>query len=86
MAVGCPVIISKNVNIYADIIAHNAGLIAEVEPSSISASLTKLRVDDDFRYEAGRCAKKLVELKYSMGSLKYKYQSMYEDAICSFNK
>ncbi|MGH7884208.1 MAG: glycosyltransferase, partial [Thermodesulfobacteriota bacterium] len=81
MAMGVPVLISRNVNLYEDIIAGEAGWVCEMDQDSIHNSLKDILNNDEMRKEFGINGKKLVENNYTNKVVTQKLMKIYNSIL-----
>jgi glycosyltransferase involved in cell wall biosynthesis len=80
MAAGCPVAISREVNLAEEVADANAGLIAEAEPHAFAAALLELLSDARQRRRLSQAARKLAA-GYDWSQVTPRLMAMYREAI-----
>src|ERR1700722_19074262 len=65
MAMGCPVVVSREVGIAALVEAEGAGVVTSCEPAELAATVRRLLADPDARREFGRRGKLAARAKLS---------------------
>ncbi len=83
MAVGLPVIISDQVNIYDTIQRENAGLVVSCQVPSISSALKKMVQDESWCVRTGKKSRELVKREFSWNISGEKILSFYETLVKS---
>jgi len=81
MACGTPVLISRNVDIWQDIEADNAGFIVNQDPEEIAPLLKKIADNPGLLKEMGRNAKKAAEKRYNISNVATLMLKAYEDIL-----
>jgi glycosyltransferase involved in cell wall biosynthesis len=80
MAAGCPVAISRDVNLAEDVADAKAGLIAQAEPRAFATALLELLGDAELRRRLSRAARELAA-RYDWSEVTPRLLEMYREAI-----
>jgi glycosyltransferase involved in cell wall biosynthesis len=80
MAAGCPVAISREVNLAEEVAQASAGLVADAEPRAFAAGLLKLLSDPERRRRLSRAGRELAA-RYDWSEVTPRLLDMYRLAI-----
>jgi glycosyltransferase involved in cell wall biosynthesis len=80
LAAGCPVAISREVNLAEEVAAANAGLVADSEPRAFAAGLLKLLGDPGLRRRLSRTGQEFAE-RYDWSEVTPRLLDMYRMAM-----
>jgi len=80
MAAGCPVAISREVNLAEEVADANAGLVAEAEPRAFAAGLLKLLGDPERRRSLSRAGREFAS-RYDWSEVTPRLLDMYRMAM-----
>lgn len=86
MSVGCPVVISDQVNIHREVFAARAGRVVRCDTVELFNTLNELLSDEISRREMGSNGRALVREKYTWDRVSDKVLSLYETCIRQHHK
>lgn len=78
---GCPVVISDQVNIHREISEARAGIVTRCDARQLASALLKFLENEELRKQAGRNGKRLVEERYSQDKVARQMIEVYERAV-----
>lgn len=81
MACACPVVISDQVNIHAEVSGAGAGLVTRCDVDEVSAALKALLQDSDRRRAMGEAGRKLVLERYTWSQIVKQLTMEYQKVI-----
>jgi glycosyltransferase involved in cell wall biosynthesis len=81
MAVGLPVIISNNVNIYKEVSEMGAGFVTDLNSKAIAAALEQLLGNENMRREMGDKGRLLVRERFTWKRAAMELLQVYERVI-----
>lgn len=81
MASGCPVIVSGNVDLAADISSFGAGIVCGIDVDSVAAGMSRLLSDPAERREAGDNGRRLIREKFSPAAITCELDHLYNDIL-----
>jgi len=81
MAAGLPVVVSKSVNIYREIIDSEAGIATACQATEVCAALKQLLDDDGLRRQMGENARNLVEERFRWKTVAPKLIGLYRSIL-----
>jgi len=81
MAVGCPVIVGRGVNIAPQVDAYGAGWVVPTEPEALSSAIVAALRDPDARQAAGKAAQRLVAEWYDGEAVASEMLKAYEECL-----
>lgn len=81
MSVGCPVVISDQVNIHEEVSAAQAGRVVPCDAGQLFVALNELLDDKASRHKMGRNGQALVEEQYSWARISKMVISLYEQCL-----
>src|SRR5262245_47411314 len=80
MAAGCPVALSREVNLAEEVADANAGLVADAEPRAFAAGLLKLLGDPELRRKLSRAGREFAA-RYDWSEVTPRLMDMYRLAM-----
>ena len=83
MAAGCPVIVSEQVNLAADIRKAKAGIVCTSEIESTAAAMEKLIMQKELRDQMGENGRRLAASKFTWPQVANSLLQVYEDIVAS---
>jgi glycosyltransferase involved in cell wall biosynthesis len=79
MAVGCPVVVTKEVGLASLVLEFGAGLVAEGAPELLARSINELRTDEVKCMRHGLAGRRAVKDKLSWGAVAARLDAIYQD-------
>jgi glycosyltransferase involved in cell wall biosynthesis len=77
MACGCPVLISDQVNIHADVSAAAAGVVTTLNPEEVRQRLESYLADAQWRCDAGRRGREFALRHYDWATIAGDWERLY---------
>jgi glycosyltransferase involved in cell wall biosynthesis len=81
MAVGCPVILGRGVNIAAQVEAYGAGWVVPTEPEPLVTAIVAALRDSNARQAAGKAGQRLVAEWYDGETVAREMLKAYEECL-----
>lgn len=81
MAVGCPVIVTKEVGLAEAVQRSNAGIVVPGEPRAIANAIARLSQDSGLRKQCGAAGRDLVVKEYTWDAVARRMQEHYAELV-----
>jgi glycosyltransferase involved in cell wall biosynthesis len=83
MAVGCPVVVTKEVGLASLVFETGAGVVAEGEPALLAQTINELRSDEARRKRCGLAGQRIVGTNLSWGAAAAQLDAVYRSVIAN---
>jgi glycosyltransferase involved in cell wall biosynthesis len=81
MAVGCPVVVTREVGLAAAVSASGAGLVVEGDPQPLGMAITSLKNDESLRREMGEAGRKVAIEQFSWTGVAAEMEKLYAECL-----
>ena len=86
MRIGLPIVLSRRVNIWSDVVEAGAGLPCELAADSVAETICRLLADPEMAQRIGRCGRQLAEQKFTWDRTATAIEAVYLKVLASSSR